>query len=259
MAEPERKSIKPPKSAQAGADPAPVKPVEPQSPAPPASQIPAAPYILAGPKPVGAQSEPQSKTPAAGGAKLKANGAEKLATPASDSRRGFLVKAAAIVIGAIITVFPFAAGLFFFLDPLRRGGKGLGFIKIGTLDAVPDDGVPRAFSVVANRIDAWTFLPREPIGAVFLRRDKGQAKPVAFQTTCPHAGCMIDYVGGERTFRCPCHNSAFQIDGQIIEPSPSPRPMDTLECQVRDNDGEKEVWVKYENFITGTAQKIAKG
>jgi Rieske Fe-S protein len=255
MAESERRSIKPPNPQPASAAPAPVQPVEPQSPAKAASPTAAAPAALPATKPADAQSPPQPKAPVATAVNIKNGGAK----PADDSRRGFFVKAAAIVIGAIITVFPFAAGLFFFLDPLRRGRAGIGFIKVAALDAVPDDGVPRAFTVVANRTDAWTFFPSEPIGAVFLRREKGQAKPVAFQTTCPHAGCMIDYVGGERKFRCPCHNSAFQIDGQIIEPSPSPRPMDALACEVRDNRGVKEVWVKYENFITGTAQKIAKG
>ena len=40
--------------------------------------------------------------------------------------------------------------------------------------------------------------------------------------TCPHAGCAIGYSSEGNKFRCPCHNSAFEIDGCTIEPSPSP-------------------------------------
>ncbi|HEV3416299.1 MAG TPA: Rieske (2Fe-2S) protein [Pirellulales bacterium] len=174
-----------------------------------------------------------------------------------EDRRGFFTRAAAIAIGALISLFPLAAGLFVFADPLRRGGAGPGFIKITTLDSVPDDGVPRAFPVVASRTDAWTYFPSEPIGAVFVRRKQDNAKLEVFQTTCPHAGCMLDYSASGTDFKCPCHNSAFQLDGQL-DYGPSPRPMDSLAYQIRDNHGLKEVWVKFETFHTGIAEKIAK-
>jgi menaquinol-cytochrome c reductase iron-sulfur subunit len=180
------------------------------------------------------------------------------ATDECDPRRTFFARAAAIVIGAVITIFPFAAGLFFFADPLRRGGAARGFIKVATLDSVPDDGVPHVFTVVANRTDAWTYFPSEPIGAVFMRRATGGAKLEVLQTTCPHAGCMLDYSSAGNDFKCPCHNSAFQLDGALAY-GPSPRPMDSLAYEIRDNRGVKEVWVKFENFYTGVAEKIAKG
>jgi Rieske Fe-S protein len=56
------------------------------------------------------------------------------------------------------------------------------------------------------------------------------------------------------TFKCPCHNSSFAVDGAIIEPSPSPRAMDTLESEIVGG----EILVKYENFYTGKAEKIVK-
>jgi menaquinol-cytochrome c reductase iron-sulfur subunit len=177
---------------------------------------------------------------------------------ATNDRRGFLTRAAAVAIGALVTLVPFAAGLFVFADPLRRSRAGFGFIKVATLESVPDDGVPRAFPVIAGRTDAWTFLPGEPIGAVFLRRQKGQAMPEAFQTTCPHAGCMIDFLAANKVFQCPCHNSSFQLNGDIIQPSPAPRPMDSLECKVVDERGVKNVLVRYETYHTGIAEKIAK-
>ncbi len=174
-------------------------------------------------------------------------------------RRGFFPKFAAIVIGGLVTLFPLAAGLMVFVDPLvRRQGKARGMLKVTALDSVPDDGVPRAFPIVTDRTDAWTYYPSQPIGAVFLRREKGQKTPVAFQTTCPHAGCRIDYLASDRCFKCPCHNSAFDLSGAIRQPSPSPRPMDQLKCEVRSASGVAEVWVDYQDFYTGVSKQEVK-
>jgi menaquinol-cytochrome c reductase iron-sulfur subunit len=172
---------------------------------------------------------------------------------AVDSRRGFLAKAAAVACGGLATLAPVAAGVWAFLDPLRRKGAAAAFLPVTELSAIPDDGVPRQFAVVAERIDAWTGFPREPIGAVYLRREKGSRQVEALTATCPHAGCFIE-LEGTRGFRCPCHNSTFTLDGGIVQPSPSPRPMDTLECRVGDAG---DVAVKWQNFRTGIAAKEA--
>ena len=175
-------------------------------------------------------------------------------------RRNFLIKAAASVAGAVVSVFPFAVGLFTFADPLRRRatGEGDGFFRVAALDAVPDDGVPRQFAIVADRTDSWNRFPHEPIGAIYLCRTKGAEQPVAFNAICPHAGCFVAHAAERKLFQCPCHNSAFRLDGSIIEPSPSPRPMDELACEVRPVDGRQEVWVKFQNYLPGRAEAIPK-
>lgn len=171
---------------------------------------------------------------------------------AEASRRGFLAKAAAVACGGLATLAPVAAGVWSFLDPLRRKGAAASFLPVTELSAIPDDGLPRQFAVVAERIDAWTGFAREPIGAVYLRREKGSKEVEALSATCPHAGCFIELEGNARCFRCPCHNSEFTLDGGIVEPSPSPRVMDSLECRVEPNG---EVAVKWENFASGIAEK----
>jgi menaquinol-cytochrome c reductase iron-sulfur subunit len=172
--------------------------------------------------------------------------------PTVDDRR-FFVKAAAVVIGGFISIFPLAVGLKVFFDPLRRQRKDAGLIRVAPLDAVPDDEVPRLFSIVAERVDAWNRFPNEPIGAVYLLRKQGQDTPTAFTATCPHLGCFVGYDAAQRDFQCPCHTSAFALDGQVLK-GPSPRPLDTLPCEVKDGD----VFVKFEQFQTGTPQKIVK-
>ena len=173
---------------------------------------------------------------------------------AGDSRRDFLAKAAALVCGGLATLVPVAAGVWAFLDPLRRKGAAATFLPVTELSAVPDDGVPRQFAVVAERIDAWTGFAAEPIGAVYLRREQGSDTIEAVSATCPHAGCFIELDKRDRCFRCPCHNSVFTLDGGIVSPSPSPRTMDSLECEVRDG----RVAVKWENYYSGIVEKVAR-
>ena len=170
-------------------------------------------------------------------------------------RRGFMTKLLAILCGGLATLPPLVAGLFMFLDPLRRRGAAATFLPVTDLGSVPDDGIPRQFAVVSDRIDAWTGFAAEPIGAVYLRREKGSDTVQALSATCPHAGCFVEIESQERCFRCPCHNSKFTLDGGMVAPSPSPRAMDGLECQVAKNG---EIAVKWQNFYTGIADKVAR-
>jgi Rieske Fe-S protein len=174
-------------------------------------------------------------------------------TPANPERRGFLQRLAAAVIGAVLGLVPLAAGLAVWLDPLRRKAAAGAAIRVASLEAVPADGVPRKFPVVASRTDAWNRFPRVPIGAVYLRRT-GPKQVEAFNVVCPHAGCFVDYLQDKKQFLCPCHNSTFAVDGRIDDPSsPSPRGLDSLEVQIR---GGKEIWVRFQNFHPGQKEKV---
>ena len=168
------------------------------------------------------------------------------------NRRSFLKEAAAILIGAIASLVPLASGLFVFMDPLRRKSKAGDFIFVASLTALPEDGLPRKFSVIADHTDAWSKLPPSPVGAVYLRR-VGQAVE-AFNVVCPHAGCFVDFVSDKKSYLCPCHNSTFALNGKISDPrSPSPRAMDKLLAEVRNGN---EVCVKFQNFRAGEREQI---
>jgi Rieske Fe-S protein len=173
--------------------------------------------------------------------------------PDSDRRRFVRALGAAVLAGAAITP-PLAAGIATFLHPVkRRAGEGT-WVRVASLPAVPNDNVPRRFLVVADQVNAWNRVPNVAVGAVFLRRTAPDTVH-ALNVVCPHAGCLVDYVAGDKNFLCPCHNSTFAIDGAINDPrSPSPRPMDSLEVEIRDSD---QVWVRFRNFRTGLAVKVA--
>ncbi|MEX2118308.1 MAG: Rieske 2Fe-2S domain-containing protein [Pirellulales bacterium] len=181
---------------------------------------------------------------------------------AGTRRRGFLSRIAAVVVGSLVALVPMAAGLLTFFDPLRSRAKGGGdgrsnrgrLVRVAPLDALSADGVPRQFQVIADRFDAWNRFPDESIGVVYLRRVPGSDEVQAFNATCPHLGCFVSFKADRGMYQCPCHESAFKIDGAMIHPTPSPRDLDELETKVKDN----AVWVWYQDFYTGKEQKKPK-
>jgi menaquinol-cytochrome c reductase iron-sulfur subunit len=174
-------------------------------------------------------------------------------TPARPARRRFFKHVGAILFGALAVLIPAAAGLTAFLAPLRRKAQRAGFVQLTTLNALPADGRPVRLSVIASRDDAWTRSPAVPIGAVYARRTGPESVEV-FNTACTHAGCFVEYRPDLNGYFCPCHNSDFTLDGKIKTPrSPAPRDLDRLEVELRDGG---QVWIKFQNFRAGEAQKI---
>ena len=172
--------------------------------------------------------------------------------PPQPARRNFFKEVASILIGAVVGLIPMVAGLAVYFDPLRRKSKSSSAIKVASLNALAEDGIPRKFSVVTTYTDAWNKFPPSPIGAVYLRRVG--IKVQAFNVTCPHAGCFVDYVAERKGYLCPCHNSTFALDGSISDrSSPSPRGLDELDVEIRNGS---EVWVKFQNYRAGEAKKI---
>jgi len=166
-------------------------------------------------------------------------------------RRNFFKSFLAAIIGAVLGVVPVLAGLQVFLDPLRRKAGTGSAVHIAGLEAIPDDGIPRKFPVLANRVDAWNKFTQIPIGAVYLRRTGNQVQ--ALNAVCPHAGCNVDFLQERGIYLCPCHNSTFTVAGSIGNPSsPAARGLDSLDVEVRGD----EVWVKFQNFEAGQKEKI---
>jgi Rieske Fe-S protein len=86
------------------------------------------------------------------------------------------------------------------------------------------------------------------LGAVWLIRRGDQVE--ALSSTCPHAGCFVDWEPDKKRFACPCHGSVFDLDGKCTD-GPSPRPMDALEAAV----DKGSVVVKFQRFRQATRAK----
>jgi Rieske Fe-S protein len=183
-------------------------------------------------------------------------------SPGDAGRRGFLRKAVAVLVGGFIMIVPATAGVLAFLSPIRRRGDEPGggtgdhhpFIKVTSLGAVPADGKPHRFPIIADRVDAWTIERNVPIGSIYLKRE-GE-KLIAWNTRCPHLGCAVD-TRGDGSFACPCHNSSFKPDGSLVPGSVSARGLDELEIDPK-GLARGEIRVRYVEFETGRADKIVK-
>ena len=179
-------------------------------------------------------------------------------------RRNVLTGLAALVIGGLVGLLPFGAGLFVFLDPIlkRKATGGAGpeparpLRRVAAVEALPADGSPVQVPVIADLTDAWNREPNQPIGAVYLRK-VANGGVECFNAICPHAGCFVGYAADRKVFQCPCHTSSFQLDGSRIMPSPSPRDMDPQKVDSQHlKDG--EVWIEFVNYYPGHAEREAK-
>lgn len=168
-----------------------------------------------------------------------------------DPRRRFLIKGVAVASGGLAYSLPALTGIVAFLNPLKQKSQAGQSLRVASLDMLPEDGTPQKVSVLADRTDAWNRFANEPIGALLLRRtSSGQVE--ALNVVCPHAGCSVVYQEGK--LFCPCHAASFDLDGKRLdETSPSPRDLDTLEVEIREGT---EIWVRFQNFQTGIAEKV---
>jgi quinol---cytochrome c reductase iron-sulfur subunit, bacillus type len=174
---------------------------------------------------------------------------------ASSARRSFLTQVTAILVGGLAGLIPLASSIVFFLDPIIRRRKSAGgtdgFLKAANVSELPADGTPERFVLKADIHDAWTLYRNRVLGSVYLRlMPTGQV--IAFNDTCTHLGCKVDYQASNKRFFCPCHHSAFDLDGIRQNPTP-PRDLDELKVEIRDG----VVFVKYQNFRTATPEKKA--
>jgi Rieske Fe-S protein len=169
-------------------------------------------------------------------------------------RRGFLAFATC-AIGTLMGLVLAVPGLAYLASPLRRRGPEGGFVTLTRLSQLAV-GVPRAFTILADRQDAWVKYPQEPIGSVWLiRQPAGSPEAVlALSAECPHLGCAVNLDAGGKGFLCPCHTSAFNLEGHPRNQVP-PRSMDRLDVELSPGS-DPEVRVKFQRFRTQVKEKL---
>ncbi len=93
------------------------------------------------------------------------------------NRRDFY-RLGAIALGNLFALAVAVPGVKYLLDPLGKSsgnGEFRTLTRLGQLKV----GEPRAFSILAERQDAWVKYPREPVGSVWLvRQPEGSKVPV---------------------------------------------------------------------------------
>jgi cytochrome b6-f complex iron-sulfur subunit len=120
-------------------------------------------------------------------------------------RRRFVVRAWTALAGAAIAELAWVTGTF--LRPRPSAASAASLFVAGPADRF-EPGTVTAF----------------PSGRFYLVRLKDGGF-LALDRECTHLGCTVPWVETEGRFACPCHASAFDITGQVLN-APAPRPLD---------------------------------
>ena len=167
-----------------------------------------------------------------------------------------LYRYGSVILGGAFSIALAVPGIRFLFDPLGKKASAGDFVPLARLGQLKV-GEPQSFSVLAERNDAWTQYPRQPVGSVWLiRQPEGSKSPVvALSSECPHLSCPVMLAADGKGFLCPCHDSVFGLDGQRKNAG-SPRAMDTLEVRVNEGDA-PEILVKFARFRPQTEEKTS--
>ena len=144
----------------------------------------------------------------------------------------------------------------YIVSPLRKKGREESFETLARLKQL-EVGVPRSFAIIEERRDAWVKYPREPVGSVWLIRQAGRCQPTGDRSVfrCPHLGCAVNLTADGKSFLCPCHTSAFNLEGKPEKPCPTPPRWIGSRSSSRQGD-DPEVRVKFQRFRTQSEEQI---
>lgn len=133
------------------------------------------------------------------------------------SRRSFLNKLWMVL--GILAFFEIIGLVIAYLRPRKRRAKS------GEFGAIVEAGPMEKFSI--NSVTAFVR------GKFYLCRLKDGGF-LAVSRRCTHLGCTVPWLDKEKRFVCPCHASAYDIRGEVINP-PAPRPLDIYRLHIENN------------------------
>lgn len=90
-------------------------------------------------------------------------------------------------------------------------------------------GTPTFVTYKEDEQDGWISGQVEHAAWVVTTDGKDYA---VFDPACTHLGCLYAWNPGQHEFQCPCHGSAFGIDGKVLS-GPAPRPLDRMPFKIQ--------------------------
>ena len=166
------------------------------------------------------------------------------------SRRRFLrrsmlavwgISTAAAVAGALDMLYPTLSGQF---------GAALTVGKKSDFPAAPPKGFNLGTAGVFHAITARTYVIHLAAGTPFLLsgsdlenlmnnqnivKDQDGSYWIALYQRCVHLGCTVPFRNDCDSFKCPCHGSHYNIDGEYLD-GPAPRSLDRFALSFSGND-----------------------
>ena len=133
------------------------------------------------------------------------------------------------ILGALISLALAIPALIYLLVP-PRSRKDSGFVDAGDISQLTPDS-PVEMSFQDTRVDGWRVVTEKKTAWVVKTPDN---KIIAFGPQCTHLACAYHWDAGVRQFACPCHNSFFSLQGQVLA-GPAPRPLDRYVTRIQNN------------------------
>lgn len=132
-------------------------------------------------------------------------------------------------LGAIIGLaMAIPTALYLLVPPKARSRSR--WIDAGDISQL-EPGIPVELNFQENRLDGWRLLTEKKTVWVVKENDK---KVLAFGPQCTHLACAYHWEMQVGKFICPCHGSAFSIEGKVLN-GPAARPLDRYMTKVENN------------------------
>lgn len=144
------------------------------------------------------------------------------------SRREFLGIATFSIGGLISALFGIPA-VAYILGPVLRREDTEEWVRLGSISKV-ELGIPTLFKAKIERQTGWIINEKEL--STYVLTDNGRDF-VAMSNVCTHLSCRVRWIAEQSQFFCPCHNAAFDKNGEVVE-GPPPRPLDRYEVKVEE-------------------------
>lgn len=153
-------------------------------------------------------------------------------------RRDFvkvILAAFGTVVGGVVGI----PAISYLVSPATKAQSSEAWIPAGPLDGY-EIGVPKLFSFTRSKQNGWERTVNS-YGVYILRVNETEVK--VFSNVCTHLSCRVKWVEADRLYECPCHDAAFDIDGQVVS-GPPPRAMDVYPESRITEDGILEIFFK---------------
>ena len=158
-------------------------------------------------------------------------------------RRKFL-KLATCGVGGAVGLAVVAPALSLVIEPSRRQTVTTPRDPIDVGDVGMLGKEWRKLDVIAPEVrDAWVTSRNVLVGAAWVRKPETTGVIEALSAVCPHLGCPVGWESAKQRFLCPCHNSYFNVNGEVGE-GPAKRGLDPLPIEVKDGRL-RLTWVEY--------------
>ncbi|MEK7787804.1 MAG: ubiquinol-cytochrome c reductase iron-sulfur subunit [Chloroflexota bacterium] len=122
------------------------------------------------------------------------------------------------------------------------------WVDVGGVGDVPA-GEPKQLDHVTAIQDGY-LQTRSQKAVWAVKRPDGEI--TVFAPKCTHLGCGYRWADDEKQFKCPCHGSVFDVNGQVLA-GPAPRPLDRLPAKIENG----RLMVEFEEFKSGVANSEA--